>query len=70
MNMDSKQTARSAMTTNPELVQSFIDSAKSAGASDELIDSLLDMDIEELRAKSQQLKDVKAQAATRPDTQE
>jgi hypothetical protein len=68
--MDTKQTARSAMAINPELVQSFIDNARAAGLGEDQIDSLLDMDIAELQAKSEQLKDLKEQGTTHSTTED
>ena len=68
--MDTKQTARSAMAINPELVQSFIDNARAAGLGEDQIDSLLDMDIAELQAKSEQLKKLKEQGTTHSTTED
>jgi hypothetical protein len=67
--METKQTARAAMATHRELVQSFIDRARAAGLSEELIDSLLDMDIAQLQEKVEQLKG-QDQSASASDTRE
>lgn len=70
MHLDTKQTARSAMTTHPEIVQSFIANARSAGLSEEAVDKLLDMDLEELQSKARQLQELKSQGVTSANLQE
>ena len=66
--MDSKQSARSAMTTHPEVIESFIENARSAGLSEDTIESLLDMDLEELRAKSRELQQSKDSSGIQSDS--